>query len=348
MSKKYWLLFCILIAPMSEARAAACTSPVFSDPSVCTGNNCSVSINFDPAGVVRVLADARYGTNQRISFGERSVLMLGAGGSINFGVAGGTQAVVIDQNGTLDCTPFLSGTYSSSSVDDMTGGGWLVFSHNNHIDFKALGSFGLAALSKIDGRLDIQSVGKVGLTTNDDAALPNVDIDAAEGITLHAQGDVQIGTLQNQGTSPDNQGIHINAAGDVTIGVVDSNDDFAVLAGGNINIGEIKNADSISLTINPPNAGVIRIAGKQTTDNPVICASTDDCNGFVPEGGGSDGDSCNTVNSDPNAPNNCGGGAAGPGFLLLCAVTLLRRRIRLYKNRVGDCLRCSPALGRSV
>jgi hypothetical protein len=327
MSKKYLLLACMLIAPMSEA-ATCGTSIIFPSLSVCSGSGCNVSITVRPSGVVHVLRDNRYGLDQTIKFGERSVFDLGTGGRINFGTGGGIQAVVIDEDGTLDCTPFFPGTIPYTV--DMTPGGWLDFSHNNSIQLKASSVFVLGAFSVVDGRLDIQSDGTIGISSLGEMAMPNVDIGAPDGVTLDARGDIQIGNLQNQnqGTAAGNQGVHINTTGDVTIDTVDSNGDFAIVAGGNINIGEIKNADSISLTINPPNAGVIKIAGKQTTDNPVICAATDDCNGFVPDGG-SGGDGCNTVNSDPNAPNNCGGGAAGPGFLLLCAAALLaRRRIR--------------------
>ncbi|HEX5056729.1 MAG TPA: hypothetical protein VFX02_09550 [Gammaproteobacteria bacterium] len=258
-----------------------------------------------------------------IKFGEQSIFDLGDNGRLNFGTSGGTQAVTIDDSGTLFCTSFPAG--NNPYTVDMTAGGWLFFSGNNRFDLNTHNIFSLGGFSKIDGRLDIQSDGTVGVGSVGEMALPNVDIDAAKGITISAKGDVQIGYLQNQGTPASNQGIIINADGDVTIDTVDSNDDFSVTAGGDISIGEIRNADSISLAISPPGAGVIRIAGKQTTDNPVICAATDDCNGFTPDGN-SGGDSCNTVNSDPNAPNNCGGGAADPGFLLLCAAALFGRR----------------------
>jgi hypothetical protein len=342
---RYLFVFFMLYAGLHEAWAATCPTLIFPSLSTCPSTNCNILFDVRPSGTARLLKDNKYGNQLLIKFGQQSIFELGNSGRLNFGNTGGLQAVAIDASGTLSCTPFSAGNYPYTV--NITPGGWLLFSSNNRFDLNAHNVFSLGGFSEIDGRLDIQSEGTVNIGSSGEMALPNVDVDAANGITISGKGNVQLGNLQNQGASADNQGIIIYADGDVTIDTVDSNDDFSVTAGGNISIGEIRNADSISLVINPPNAGVIRIAGKQTTDNPVICASTDDCNGFVPDGG-SDGDSCNTVNSDPNVPNNCGGGAAGPGFLLLCAVTLLRRRIRLYKNRVGDCLRCSPVLGRSV
>jgi hypothetical protein len=184
------------------------------------------------------------------------------------------------------------------------------------------------------------------MISNSEMVMPNVEIDARKGISLSAQGDIQMGNIQNQGTSADNQGISITSGGSVSIGIVDSNDDFAVTAGGDISIGEIRNADSISLTVTPPTAGIIKIGGNQTTMSPVICAPTDNCNGFELDGSGSGGDGCNTVNSDPDAPNNCGGGVASPDLVsFLLFVLLWRRRV---KNSRGGRTRCSPPPGRSV
>lgn len=321
------LMTILLMAAALEARAQSCFF-AFPSLSTCSGSNCSILINVQPGGTVRVLPDSKYGNQLGINFGAQSVFRLGDNGRINFGNSGGIEAVMVQGSPFPACTSF-NGGFQSNYVVEMGGGGWLDFSGNNRIELKANNVFALGGVSKIDGRLDIQSDGAVGIIVSGDATLPNVDLDAQNGITLSGQGDIQIGNLTNQGAPADNQGININANGDVTIGIVEGTGDFSVMAGGNISIGEIRNADSIALMIAPPATGIIRIGGTQTTDSQVLCAPTDDCSGFELAGGGSGGggvNDCNTVSSDPSVSNDCGGGATGPGFTLLCLWALFRRR----------------------
>jgi hypothetical protein len=309
---------------MPEAHAQSCPF-AFPDLSVCSASDCYVLINVRPNGTAQVLPDNQYGTELGINFGTQSIFQLGDNNArISFGNNGGNETVLAGSLMTPVCRHITSGLHVYTV--DMTNGGWLDFSGNNRIELNANSILKLAGGSKINGRLDIQSEGAVGILATDEIAMPNMDIEAEQGITLSGQGNIQIGNLQNQGTSSQNQGIIISADGDVQIGIVDSNDDFSVMAGGDISIEEIRNAGSISLTINPPATGVIRIGGQQTTDNPVMCSPPDDCNGFELDGGGSGGgDGCNTVNPDPNVPNNCGGGTTGPEFAFLLIPVFYRR-----------------------
>ncbi|HEY3487447.1 MAG TPA: hypothetical protein VGL10_05225 [Gammaproteobacteria bacterium] len=324
------LIFFMLLLGVADARAQLCPSSLFG-VSLCSGGACNILIDVRPSGVVRVLPDSRYGTGMNINFGTDSVFQLGDNGRINFGNSGGMQAVAVPNTALATCTAFSSGLQLYAV--NMNSGGWLDFSGNNQIALKANNIFALGGGSKIDGRLDIQSDGTVsiGSPSGGDMTMPNVDINAKLGITLSGQGDIRIGNLTNQGTPPgSNQGINIVSEGDVTLGTVDSNDDFSVTADGNITIGAIKNADSIALVINPPHTGVIKIGNQQTTDNPVMCASAEDCSNFQVTGdGSSEVNDCNTVNSDPEAANNCGGGTPGAEFILLCFAVCCRRRMRL-------------------
>jgi hypothetical protein len=322
------ILLIVLLLPVAvfDARAQLCLL-TFPGSSVCTGSNCTILIDIRPEGVARLLRDNRYGANLAINFGEHGVFDLGDNGKINFGNSGGFEAV-LDENSTPVCQSFSSGLRLYSV--EMGAGGWLIFSGNNRMEFKESNGFALGNGSKIEGRLDIDSQGTVGIfATGGDTAMPNVDIEAENGISLTVDGNLQIGDLRNEGTTSANAGILINADGDVETGMVNTNDDLSVTAGGDINIETIGNADSISLTISPPGAGVITIGGRQTTDNPVFCGPPDDCSDFeLDNGGGSGGGDCNTVSSDPNVdrPDNCaGGGATGPEFVLLCMLAFYRK-----------------------
>ncbi len=333
MRLKILIVFLLSIATL-EARADACTY-TFPILTVCTGSAaCVVAISADPSGVGKVLRDNVYGTRLGIYFGERSMFDLGDDGRLNFGNEGGFLSLVTDADGNTSCTPYLPGLGLIPFPVDMTPGGSLLFSHNNRFLLNSGNFISLAAGSKIDGRLDIQSEGAVNVAATGDMAMPNLAVDAEKGITVHGQGDIQIGNLTNQGSSSGNQGIHIVGEGDVEIGGVDSESDFEVIADGDITVEEITNADSISLTIRPPNTGVITIGGRKTTVSPVMCSPPDNCDGFELEGGGSGGDSCNTVNSDPNAANNCpGGGATGPGFAWLLLLAFYRRYRLLFRAK---------------
>jgi hypothetical protein len=403
------LLIAIIPVFNASAQAQICAF-TFPNLSACSGSDCRIVFDVRPRGVARVLPGGQYGDQLGINFGERSIFQLGDNGRMSFGHSGGVQALRIGQTSLMACQFYSSGLRAYTV--DMTNSGWLDFSGNNRIELNPNNVFVLGTGSKIDGRLDLQSEGTVSIgVTPGSMTMPNLDIDAANGIMLSGQGDIQTGNLRNQGTSSANQGINISAegkvvvgavataddftvtaGGDITVGdidaaegielrgkgdirvgnlrnqapsssadnrgvnmltegavivgIVDVNNDFAVTAGGDITITQIKNADSISLAITPPAAGVIKIGGRRTTDNPVICAPTDNCNGFeLADDGGSSGDDCNTVNSDPGAANNCGGGATGPGFCLLLSAVGLLRRLRVQPP---ECGRCSPPPERSV
>jgi hypothetical protein len=348
MRLKILLIVLLFSVTVLDAQAQLCLL-TFPGSSVCTGSNCTILIDIRPEGVARLLRDTRYGSNLAINFGGNGVFDLGDNGKINFGISGGFEAV-LDENSAPVCQTFTSGLRSYSV--QMGAGGWLVFSGNNRMEFKQSNGFALGNGSKIEGRLDIDSPGAVGIfATGGDTAMPNVDIDAENGISLTVDGDLEIGDLRNEGTTSANSGILINADGDVETGMVNTNDDFSVTAGGDINIETIGNAGSISLTISPPTAGVITIGGRQTTDNPVFCGPPDDCNDFeIDNGGGSGSIDCYTPSSDPNVdrPDDCpGGGATGPGFVLLCMLALYRT----YRTRRFGILnrwQCSPPPGRSV
>jgi hypothetical protein len=315
------ILLVVLLLPVAvvDARAQLCLY-TFPGSSVCSATDCSVLISIQPSGVVRIRPDNRYGSELGINFGERGLFDLGDNGRINFGNSGGFQAV-LNENSIPVCTFFGSG--KRSYTVEMGGGGWLDFTGNNEMEFKLNNGFALGPGSRIDGRMDIQSDNSVGIVTaGGDIAMPNVDIEAVNGISLNIQGDMEIGDLRTEGTSA-NSGIDITVSGAVETGMVNTNGDFSVMAGGDISIETIGNADSIALTISPPGAGVITIGGQQTTDNPVICAPPDDCNDFQPDnGGGGSVNDCNTVSADPNVSR--------PGFiLLLCMATFCRRCRRL-------------------
>jgi hypothetical protein len=335
MYMKFIFAFLLLAAAPVRAQVNPC---IFTFPSLnaCEGGNCRVVIHLDPGGVARILPDNRYGRGLALNFGPESVFDLGDNGRINFGISGGFQAILTSGTTFPACTTaFTSG--SRPYTVDLTTGGWLLFTGNNRMEFKTDNHFVLGNGSKIDGRLDIEGTGTVSILSSDgDLTMPNLDISAEEEINVQVgQGDVQLGGLRSEGTDPANSGILISAGGDVEIDNVDSAKDFTVIAEGDITIGTIENAETISLTIDPSSNGVIKINGKVTTDNPLICGPPDDCSDFQVDGGGGGSGStdCNTVSSDPNVdrPENCaGGGATGPGFVLLCVAVLYRRCRRLF------------------
>jgi hypothetical protein len=330
---KLLLVFLLLATSPVRAQVNPCII-AFPSLSACEGANCRVLIDLDPGGEARILSDNRYGRQLAVNFGPESVFDLGDNGRINFGISGGFEGIFSTGTAFPVCTFFGSGSRAYSV--DLATGGRLLFTGNNRMDFKVDNHFVLGGGSKIDGRLVINGAGTVSILSADaDLTMPNLDISAAEGINVMVgQGDVQLGGLLSEGTDPSgNSGILITSGGDVEIDNVDSASDFTVIAEGDITIGAIGNAESISLTINPPATGaigVITINGQVTTDNPVICGPPDDCSDFqVDDGGGGSGSTdCNTVSSDPNVdrPDNCaGGGAIGPGFVLLCMLVLYRK-----------------------
>jgi hypothetical protein len=328
---KLVMVFFLLLATASvRAQLNPCLI-TFPALNTCEGTNCRVLIDLGSGGEARILPDNRFGRQLALNFGPESVLDLGQNGRINFGISGGHEALLSAGSPFPACTFFTSG--SRPYTVDLTSGGWLLFSGNNRMDFKLENHFVLGSGSKIDGRLVIQGADTVSILSADaDLTMPNLDVTAEEGINVLAgQGDVQLGGLRSEGTDPSgNSGILISSGGDVEIDNVDSASDFTVVAEGDITIGTIGNAESISLTIDSSSDGVIKINGMITTDNPVICAPPDDCNDFQLDGGGggSGGTDCNTVSSDPNTdrPDNCaGGGVIGPGFVLLCMLVLYRK-----------------------
>ncbi len=331
----------ILFATVVPVRADTCGSFVFPNPGICSVDNCRMLINVNPRGIVRLLPDNRFGPGGQlgINFGEESVFQLGDDNPrLHIGSNGGIEATRTGPGTPLNCRPLLAGLFPYAV--DMGSGGWLRFSTNNRFQLNPNNFFVLGAGSKINGRLDIESQSTVSLTSTGEMAVPNVDISAPDGIRLSAQGDVLIGDLQNQdmatdnpGVLPHNLGIEIIAEGNVETGIVDGNGEFTITASGDINIERIENADSISLTVSPPEAGVITIGGRQTTDNPVVCAPTDDCNGFEVDDDPNNGngeETCEPVNEDGSANECAGGGAADPVFVLLCAVLFYRRSHRLF------------------
>jgi hypothetical protein len=352
MRLKTILTFLLLTAFSSGAGAESCPVFIFPGADVCSSADCSVTFSAQPSGVARVLRDNAYGTQLGINFGVRSILRLGDNGRINFGSTGGTQAIRTNEEGDLDCTAFTPGPRLYTV--DMAGGGWLQFTTNNWFDLNTNGLLALAAGSKIDGRLDIKSQGTVGVSAIGDMVMPNADISAKEGITLHGTGDIQIGDLQNEGDPADpasNVGINISARGDIKIGSVDSTGDFNVMADGDITIGEIGTAESISLMIRPPTTGIITIDGRQSTDGSVMCSPPDDCNGFALDGAGGEED-CEPLNPDGSVSDCAGGGGgpAGPDYALVLVLACYRKYwlSSRDRNRPGIRYQCSPQPDGSV
>jgi hypothetical protein len=326
----------VLLLPAVVPVRAQCGF-VFPSLQACPEENCNILIDVRPRGVARVLRDNEYGTRLGIDFGAESVFDLGDNGRLSFGNTGGIQALRTGPF-TVNCLPFPSGLIPYEV--DLAQGGSLYFSGNNRFELNPNNIFTLSAGSKIDGRLDIESQGAMSMISTGGITMPNLDISAPDGITIFGQGDIQIGDLENRNESSENnnRGINISADGDVEIGIVDGNGELSVIAGGDINIEEIENMESISLTISPPEAGIITIGGRQAIDNPVMCAPPDDCNGFEPDEGSNGGggeDECEPVNEDGSANECAGGGTTGIEFVLLCMAALFgKRRIRL-DHRAG-------------
>jgi hypothetical protein len=325
MKKRYTAVVLLLVVTQPLA-AAPC---LFTFPSLatCAGTNCSVVFSFVPEADVRVLSDQQHGQGQAINFGAQSALDLGDNGRINFGSTGGTEAVI--PNGSLfaNCQIFPAG-FNSYTVE-MSNGGWLDFSGNNRMEFNANSILILGSGSKVDGRLDIQSEGSVGLlSTAGNVTMPNIDIAAEQGISVSGSANITLGNLQNTDGTGSNLGISIHAGGDVVLGDIATDDEIEILTTGDITIDAIDAADSISLLINSPNGGTIRVGDSELSDNngpvSVICSASEDCNDFqLDDGGGSggSGDPCAPENIDPNKPNACGGGG-GSGDTILIGLLL--------------------------
>jgi hypothetical protein len=119
---------------------------------------------------------------------------------MNFGNTGGLEAVHPNGSPLVVCRTIPSGL--AAYMVEMAGGGWFDLSANNRMEFGENNVLVLASGSKIDGRLDIQTEGSVGLVSpSGDVTLPNVDISADQGITVSAKGGIQLGNLDNSGGS---------------------------------------------------------------------------------------------------------------------------------------------------
>lgn len=351
-------------------QAQVCPLFSFPDLSVCSGDDCSVLVNMTPSGVVRVLPDNDYGGQLGINFGPNSVFNLGDFGRMNFGSTGGLEAVYPNAVPLVVCRFIPSGL--APYVVEMAFGGWFDLSSGNRMEFEENNVLVLASGSKIDGRLDIQTEGSVGLVSpSGDVTIPNVDISADQGITVSVKGGIQLGNLDNSGSDNSsgggssggstsssggsstsssgsstssgggtgNSGIIINAGGDVVAGNVDTAGDLRIATTGNITLAAIGQADTISLLIDSPQGGTITIGDSEIsgTDGPVSveCSAFEDCNDFDPDSnqpGGQANDPCSPANLDPNQPNACGGGSSGFPLLWLLLSGVLLRGLLMSRR----------------
>lgn len=357
-----------------QAQFLFCPNFIFPNLNVCSGDQCSILISMTPTGVARVLPDDEYGDQLGINFGLNSVFNLGDSGRMDFGNSGGFESVNQPNSPLALCEPVPAGLMPN--IVEMAFGGWFDLSENNRMEFEANNVLVLGGGSKIDGRLDIETEGSVGLVSSSgDVTIPNVDISAEQGINISVDGGIELGNLDNSSDDSDgsgsssgggasggssggasssssggggngNTGININAGGDVVIGDVASNSELRIATtSGNITLNAIDRANSISLLVDSPEGGTIKIGDAEIsgTDGPVSvqCSASEDCNDFSPasdEPGSGANDPCHPDNLDPDQPNACGGGGGGSDFpflLLLMSGVLLRRmmpRTRISGN----------------
>lgn len=194
-------LLCAFVLSCCSLPLQAQLCPLFSFPdlSVCNGDDCSILINLAPSGVVRVLPDNEYGDQLGINFGPNSVFNLGDFGRMNFGNTGGLEAVYPNDSPLVLCRTIPSGL--APYIVEMAFGGWFDLSQNNRMEFNENNVLVLGSGSKIDGRLDIQTEGSVGLVSSSgDVTIPNVDISAEQGINVSVQGSIELGNLDNSST----------------------------------------------------------------------------------------------------------------------------------------------------
>lgn len=211
LSKKFVCAF-VLSCCCLPLRAQICPLFGFPDLSVCSGDDCSVLVNMTPSGVVRVLPDSDYGGQLGINFGPNSVFNLGDFGRMNFGSTGGLEAVYPNAVPLVVCRFIPSGL--APYMVEMAFGGWFDLSSSNRMEFEENNVLVLASGSKIDGRLDIQTEGSVGLVSpSGDVTIPNVDISAEQGITISVKGGIQLGNLDNGGGDSSSGGNSASSGG---------------------------------------------------------------------------------------------------------------------------------------
>lgn len=258
----------VLFSCCLPLRAQICPLFGFPDLSVCSGDDCSVLVNMTPSGVVRVLPDNDYGGQLGINFGPNSVFNLGDFGRMNFGSTGGLEAVYPNAVPLVVCRFIPSGL--APYIVEMAFGGWFDLSSSNRMEFEENNVLVLASGSKIDGRLDIQTEGTVGLVSpSGDVTVPNVDISADQGITVSVKGGIQLGNLDNSGSdnssgggsSSGSTGSSTSSSGGSSSGSsTSSSGSSGSSSGGSGNSGIIINAGGDVVTGNVDTAGDLRIA----------------------------------------------------------------------------------------